>query len=306
MARRAIREAPDLDGLLTEAWNPEAADLDVRSTDDLVALMSAEEARVPPAVAAAQSSIAEAIDSIVGRLSDGGRLVYVGAGTSGRLAAVDAAECETTFGVPAGLVVALVAGGMDGPAAAQEEAEDDAGAGAAAVRGLEVDEHDAVVALSASGRTPYAGGALTEARAAGATTVAVVSVEGSELASLADHAIVVEVGPEVIAGSTRLKAGTAQKLVLNMISTISMIRLGKTYGNLMVGVVATNDKLRSRVRRLVGHATGASDEQVDAALADADGDAKVAIVALTAGVDAATARVRLDEAGGVVRKALAS
>ncbi len=306
MTRRAIREAADLDGLVTEARNPDAADLDVRTTDDLVALMSAEDARVPVAVAAARPSIAEAIDAIAGRLVDGGRLIYVGAGTSGRIAAVDAAECETTFGVPPGLVVALVAGGMDGTAAAQEEAEDDADAGASAIRGLGVDEHDAVVALSASGRTPYACGALAEARAAGAATVAVASVQGSELASLADHTVVVDVGPEVLAGSTRLKAGTAQKLVLNMISTISMIRLGKTYGNLMVGVVATNDKLRSRVRRIVGHATGAPDEQVDAALAEADGDAKVAIVALTAGIDSATARARLDTAGGVVRKALAS
>jgi N-acetylmuramic acid 6-phosphate etherase len=306
VTRRAIREAADLDGLVTEAWNPDAADLDVRTTDDLVALMSAEDAQVPAAVAAARSSITEAIDAIAGRLADGGRLIYVGAGTSGRLAAVDAAECETTFGVQPGLVVALVAGGTDGPAAAQEEAEDDADTGASAVRGLGVDAHDAVVALSASGRTPYACGALAEARAAGATTVAVASVQGSELASLADHTIVVEVGPEILAGSTRLKAGTAQKLVLNMISTISMIRLGKTYGNLMVGVVATNDKLRSRVRRIVGNATGAPDERVDAALAEADGDAKVAIVALTAGIDVATARARLDAAGGVVRKALAS
>jgi N-acetylmuramic acid 6-phosphate etherase len=163
-----------------------------------------------------------------------------------------------------------------------------------------------VVGISASGRTPYVVGALGTGVAAGALTVSVVSVVDSELARLTEHEIVVVVGPEILAGSTRLKAGTAQKLVLNMISTISMIRLGKTYGNLMVGVVATNDKLRSRVRRIVGHATGASDEKVDAALADADGDAKVAIVALTAGVDAATARLRLDAAGGVVRKALAS
>jgi N-acetylmuramic acid 6-phosphate etherase len=145
---------------------------------------------------------------------------------------------------------------------------------------------------------------LAAARAAGATTVAVVSSPGSELALLSDHEILVPVGPEVIAGSTRLKAGTAQKLVLNTISTVAMVRLGKTYGNLMVDVVATNDKLRARVRRIVANATGEPDERVDAALAEANGDAKVAIVALVAGIDATTARARLDAAGGIVRKAL--
>ncbi len=192
-----------------------------------------------------------------------------------------------------------------GSAPAQQEAEDDRDAVARAVRDLGVDAHDVVVALSASGRTPYACGALEAAVAAGAASVAVVSVPASELGSLADHEIVVEVGPEVIAGSTRLKAGTAQKLVLNTISTIAMVRLGKTYGNLMVDVVATNDKLRSRVRRVVAHATGATDERVAAALAAADGDAKVAIVALETGLDVEAARARLDAADGVVRRALA-
>jgi len=162
-----------------------------------------------------------------------------------------------------------------------------------------------VVGLSASGRTPFTCGALEAARAAGATTIAVVSVTDSPLAALVDHEIVVDVGPEVIAGSTRLKAGTAQKLVLNMISTIAMVRLGKTYGNQMVDVVATNDKLRARIRRIVAVAANASDAQADEALAEADGDARVAIVMLGGGVDVVTARARLATAGGNIRKALA-
>ena len=304
MTRRATPHAPDLDDLPTEAWSPDAADLDLRSTTELAALMNAEDSAVPVAVAAALGEIALAVDAISERLRAGGRLVYVGAGTSGRLALVDALECETTFGLPAGRVVALVAGGTESAARAQEEAEDDRDAGAEAIRGLTIDARDAVVGLSASGRTPYVVGALTEARTAGAVTVAVVSVEASTLAETADHEIAVLVGPEVIAGSTRLKAGTAQKLVLNMISTISMVRLGKTYGNLMVDVVATNEKLRSRVRRIVSHATGASPRQVEAALTEADGDAKVAIVALETDGDTIAARARLEAADGDVRKAL--
>ncbi len=304
MTRQATRGAAELDGLPTEAWSPEAADLDLRSTAELAALMNAEDARVAGAVASVLGPIAASIDGIVERLRAGGRLVYVGAGSSGRLALVDALECGTTFGVPPDLVMAVVAGGPEGAATAQEEAEDDSAAGALAVRELAVGASDTVVGVSASGRTPYVVGALEEARRAGAATVAVVCVEGSEIGTLADHEVAVVVGTEVIAGSTRLKAGTAQKLVLNMISTISMVRLGKTFGNLMVDVVATNDKLRARVRRIVGLATGASKESVDAALADAGDDAKVAIVTLLADVDAATARARLDAAGGVVRKAL--
>jgi N-acetylmuramic acid 6-phosphate etherase len=301
---RATQAAEELDGLATERWSHALADLDLRSTAELVALMTNEDARVPAAVAAVQPAIARTIETIAERLGSGGRLVYVGAGTSGRLALVDAVECESTFGVARGRVVALVAGGAESAATAQEAAEDDRDAGVQAIRDLAVDRSDAVVGLSASGRTPYVLGALEEARALGAATVAVVSVEGSELGAAADHEIAVVVGPEVIAGSTRLKAGTAQKLVLNMISTIAMVRLGKTFGNLMVDVVATNDKLRARGRRIVAQASGASADRVDAALADAGGDAKVAIVTLLTGVDPATARARLEKAGGSVRRAL--
>ena len=267
--------------------------------------MNAEDAGVPAAVARSEGAIAAAIDAVAERLASGGRLVYLGAGTSGRLALVDATECESTFAVPPGSVVALIAGGPDAAATAQEEAEDDREAGSAAVREVAVGPADAVVALSASGRTPYAVAGLEAARKAGAATVAIVSVEGSELGSIAEHEIVVLVGPEVIAGSTRLKAGTAQKLVLNMISTIAMVRLGKTYGNLMVDVVATNDKLRARVRRIVAAASGAPPDRVEAALDEADGNAKVAIVALVREIDAPSARARLEAANGDVRKALA-
>ncbi|HET7514381.1 MAG TPA: N-acetylmuramic acid 6-phosphate etherase [Gaiella sp.] len=301
----AIRNEPGLDELATEGRDPAGADLDLRSTAELVRLMGEADATVPHAVASAGEALSTAIDEIAARLAGGGRLVYVGAGTSGRLAHVDAVECRSTFGIDPERVVALVAGGADGAATAQEHAEDDAAAGAADVRRLAVGEGDAVVGISASGRTPYTLGALDAARSAGALTVGVVCVDGSPIGALADHEVAVVVGAEVLAGSTRLKAGTAQKLVLNTISTVSMIRLGKTYGNLMVDVVATNEKLRHRVRRIVQLATGASAADVAAALEDGDGDAKVAIVMLLAGLDAAAARERLASAGGVVRKALA-
>ncbi len=288
----------------TEARDATGADLDLRSTHQLVELMCAEDALVPDAVASASAAIAELVDTVSAKLAAGGRLVYVGAGTSGRLAALDAIECQTTFSAPPGQVIALVAGAERETAADQEAAEDDAEAGERAVRELAPGPADAVVGVSASGRSPYVRGALEAAAAAGAFTGCIVCVERSELARLAAHEVCVPVGPEVLAGSTRLKAGTAQKLVLNMVSTISMIRLGKTYGNLMVAVEASNEKLRARVRSVVAHATGEPPERVEEALAAADGSAKVAIVSLLAGVDATAARARLDAAGGIVRRAL--
>ena len=299
-----MRNDSELDQLPTEAWDPAGANLDLRSTAELVAAMNEADAEVPRAFARAQDALVGAIDAIAARLAEGGRLVYAGAGTSGRLALVDAVECQSTFGLPPGRVVALVAGGAEASATAQEHAEDDAGAAAEELRSLGLSPNDAVVAISASGRTPYALGALEEAARVGALTVAVTCVEGSALGALADHDVAVVVGSELIAGSTRLKAGTAQKLVLNAISTISMVRLGKTFGNLMVDVVATNEKLRERVRTIVGNATGAPRDRVDASLEASGGDAKVAIVMLELDVDAPTARARLDGAGGVVRRAL--
>jgi N-acetylmuramic acid 6-phosphate etherase len=285
-----------LDQLVTEAGGTPDVDYELRSTAELVELMAGAEAVVPEAVRANAAAIARAIDAIVERMAAGGRLVYVGAGTSGGLAALDARECVTTFSAAPGQVVALTA--------ETDEAEDDRDAGTASVGAAQVSAGDAVVGISASGRTPYVLGALEAAADAGAVTVALVSVPDSELAERADHTIAVVVGPEFIAGSTRLKAGTAQKLVLNAISTIAMLRLGKTFGNLMVDVVAANEKLRGRVRRIVRTATGASSDEVDEALEAAGGEAKVAIVSLLAGIDAETARARLEQAKGNVRLAL--
>jgi N-acetylmuramic acid 6-phosphate etherase len=283
------------DQLGTEARDQAGIDLDLRSTRALVKLMNAEDATVPAAVSAASTEITALIDAIVARLGRGGRLVYAGAGSSGRLAALDAAECGPTFSA-GGLVLAV--------AAERQADEDDAAAGASAIVALDASPADAVVGISASGRSPYVRGALEAARAAGALTGCVVGVHGSELAAIAQHEVAVPVGAEVLAGSTRLKAGTAQKLVLNMISTISMIRLGRTYGNLMVGLDPANEKLRARARSIVAQATGAANGEVEHALEAAGGDARVAIVSLVTGLDAAAARARLDESGGVVRRAL--
>jgi N-acetylmuramic acid 6-phosphate etherase len=295
----------ELDALETEAGGEPGAGLERLSTADLVRRMNAEDATVPAAVARATDSISAVVDAIAASLERGGRLVYVGAGTSGRIAVHDAAECESTFSIQPGTVVALIAGGPDASPPEADAAEDDTAAGRADVELLGIGADDVVVGVSASGRTPYVLAALATAAAAGATTACVVSVAGSELERAVGLPIVVAVGPEFLAGSTRLKAGTAQKLVLNMLSTISMIRLGKTFGNLMVDVAATNEKLRARVRRIVRTATGAPPGEVDAALADAGGDAKVAIVSLLARVDAAQARARLERARGRVHEAVA-
>jgi len=304
MAHTGGEQTIGLDGLATEAWNADGADLDLRSTRELVELMNSEDSRVPAAVAEASAAIAAAIDAIAARLQRGGRLIYVGAGTSGRLAALDAVECESTFSTQPGQVVALIAGGAANPPAEQEAAEDDAAAGRRELELLNVSDVDAVVGVSASGRTPYVLSAIQAARAAGALTVAVVSVHDSELADLVEHEIAVVVGPEILSGSTRLKAGTAQKLILNMISTLAMIRIGKTFGNLMVDVYATNEKLHARVRRILRYATGEPPDAIESALAASGGDAKVAIVSLLSQTDAATARERLAAADGVIRKAL--
>jgi N-acetylmuramic acid 6-phosphate etherase len=293
-----MREPP-----VTERATDAYADLDLRSTLELVEVINGEDAQVAPAVLRAAPQLAAAIDAIADRLTRGGRLIYVGAGSSGRLALVDALECGPTFGTTPNQVLAIVAGGgMLG--LAEEAAEDDASAGAADLAAARVTASDAVVGISAGGATRYVLAALEAARDAGALTVALVCAEGSEIGASADVEVVMLVGPEVIAGSTRMKAGTAQKLALNMVSTISMIRLGKTYGNLMVEVSATNEKLRGRVRRIVHLATGEPTEHADAALADAGGSAKVAIVSLLAGLDADAARALLARSDNNVRAAL--
>src|SRR6476619_1330882 len=262
-----------LDDLITEARSAESRDLDLRSTAELVDLMNQHDAAVPAAVASSAADIAAVVETVVERLQAGGRLVYVGAGSSGRLAEVDASECEATFSAEPGQVLALLAGADAPSSLEQEAAEDDAEAGRRDAHAAGVGATDAVIGISASGRTPYVLGAIEAAAAAGAATACIVCAPSSELGRAVEREICVVVGPEFLAGSTRLKAGTAQKLVLNMISTISMIRLGKTYGNLMVDVVAANEKLRDRVRRIVTVASAASATEVDHAVADAEGDA---------------------------------
>ena len=289
---------------VTETRGVDSADLDLRSTAELVALMNREDAHVPEAVARALDEIAALVDVVADRLARGGRLVYVGAGTSGRLAQIDAEECAATFGTSSSRVVAVMAGSNANSVFEREAAEDDAHMGAVAVEALGLRPEDVVVVVSASGSTPFALGAARAAGRAGVFTAAVVCAEGSELAALCDLEVAVVVGPEVLAGSTRLKAGTAQKLVLNTISTVAMVRLGKTYAGLMVDVVPANEKLRGRVKRIVGEATGAPEDAVDDALERASGDPKVAIVSLLAGVDTRDARERLEANGGRVREAI--
>jgi N-acetylmuramic acid 6-phosphate etherase len=255
--------------------------------------MNSLDREVPAAVAAAIPQITSTIADIVGRMQQGGRLIYIGAGTPGRLGLVDASECPPTFNTDRGLVIAVTAGG---DAAIREEiegAEDDAGAGARDLAELGLGELDSVVGISASGRTPYVVGALGFAREVGALSVAVACNRDSRIGQVADRAIEVIVGPELITGSTRLKSGTAQKLVLNMISTIAMVSLGRTYGNLMVDVQASNEKLRDRARRVVETATGVSPDRAAEAIEAAHGSAKHAILMIERGVS-------VDEASSVL------
>jgi N-acetylmuramic acid 6-phosphate etherase len=294
----------ELDVLTTEGFRPELAEIDLLPTLDLARLMNGEDAGVPGAVAAQLPRIAAVVDAVAERMGRGGRLVYAGAGTAGRLGVLDASECPPTFNTGSGQVVGLIAGGPAAMATSVEGAEDSRELAEADLAALSLTPDDTVVGVSASGRTPYAVGALAYARARGALTVALACNAGSALAAAAEHRIEVVVGPELLTGSTRLKAGTAQKLVLNMISTITMIRLGKTYGNLMVDVRASNEKLRARSRRIVALATGADESDVEAALAAGDGQVKNAILVLLAGVDGPTAARLLEESGGHLRAAL--
>lgn len=294
--------ADELDRLDTEGRLPEAADLDRMSTLEQLELMSRQDRVAVEAVAAARGQLARAVDLAAERLRLGGRLIELGAGTPGRLAVLDAAECGPTFGVDE-RVIGVMAGGSDAVRNAIERSEDDFDLGVTDVRNLGVGPDDVLVAVSASGRTPYVLGAVEVARAEGALTIAVVNNPGSALTSICDVAVEALTGPEIISGSTRLKAGTAQKLVLNTISTLVMVRLGRTYGDLMVDVRASNAKLRRRAQRIVMDATGASEGKVAVALEAAGGEAKVALVMLLAGVDAAVARSRLADANGHVRQA---
>ncbi|MFB7932679.1 N-acetylmuramic acid 6-phosphate etherase [Streptomyces sp. NPDC056039] len=296
----------ELESLTTEAFRPELADIDRLPTLDIARLMNGEDATVAGAVSARLPQIAAAIDAVAERMARGGRLVYAGAGTAGRLGILDASECPPTFNTDPTRVVGLIAGGPEAMVTSVEGAEDSRELARADLDTLGLTPDDTVVGISASGRTPYAIGAVEHARTRGSLTVGLACNPGSALGAAADHAIEIVVGPELLTGSTRLKAGTAQKLVLNMLSTITMIRLGKTYGNLMVDVRASNDKLRARSHRIVALATGADDKEIEQALTATDGEVKNAILTLLADVDGPTAAHLLAQSDGHLRAALAA
>ena len=288
----------------TEERNPRTVDLDVVDTLDLLRLINAEDRLVPDAVAAALPVLARLVDAAAERVRAGGTVHYVGAGTSGRIGVVDAAELLPTFRLEDGVVTAHLAGGPAAIVRAAENVEDDAAAGA---RDLgEVTARDVVIGLAASGRTPYVAGALEHAREHGAYTALVTSNPRSPLRGTVDAEVVVDTGPEALTGSTRMKSATAQKLVLHSFSTALMVRLGRTWSNLMVSMVATNQKLRARTVTILHQATGLERAACERLLEAADGDLKVALVMSLADTDTTTARSALDDARGVVRAAVRS
>lgn len=296
--------AIDLSGFSTEARNPATMDLDVMSSLEIAKVMNRENAVAVESLEPELEKVAQVIDWVADAFGNGGRLIYMGAGTSGRLGALDASECPPTFGVSPDLVVGLIAGGEGAFFQAFEGNEDSPELGEKDLVAVGLTASDVVVGLSASGRTPYVLGGLSYAKGLGCKTVAVACNCGSAIGAVADIAIEAVPGPEVIAGSTRLKAGSVQKMVLNMISTGAMVRVGKVYQNLMVDVRLTNAKLQVRGQNIVMEATGCGRDKAVAALAEAGGHTKVAIVSILFGIDAVTAENRLEQAGGRVRAAV--
>ncbi|AOS98201.1 N-acetylmuramic acid 6-phosphate etherase [Microbulbifer aggregans] len=294
----------ELSRLTSEARNPDTQDIDLLPTEAILEKINTADREVPVAVHRVLPQVAEAVEKIVDAFKNGGRLIYMGAGTSGRLGILDAVECPPTYGVTEDMVVALIAGGEDAVYRAQEGAEDNPDLGRADLEKINLTERDVVVGIAASGRTPYVIGGLQYARALGCTTVALSCNRAAAIADEADIAILPEVGPEILTGSTRMKAGTAQKLVLNMLTTASMIRLGKSFYNLMVDVKATNAKLIGRTRRIVMEATGVSFEEADRVLGQCDHNAKLAIMVILSGLDRAGAEQALEESNGFLRLAL--
>lgn len=293
----------DLSRIATEQRNPRTEEIDTVGTEEMLRIINNEDAGVAAAVAEQIPSIARAVDGIVERIRNGGRLIYIGAGTSGRLGVLDASECPPTFNTPPEMVVGLIAGGDHALRHAVEHVEDQPEAGARALKDIDVSANDTVVGIAASGRTPFVLGAIEHANEAGALTVGVCNTGEAKLSELVQIPVAVVPGPEVVTGSTRLKAGTAQKLVLNMLSTGAMIKLGKTYGNLMVDVQPTNQKLRVRSVNIVREATGLSEDDASAAL-EAAGDVKTAIVSSLLHTSPDDARERLKAAQGRVRSAI--
>jgi len=302
----AAETKPDGPGVLasrTEQRNPRTADIDIVPTEEVLRLLNAEDATVAGAVAPALPVLATVVDKVVESVRAGGRVHYFGAGTSGRIAVLDAAEVVPTFGLSPDVFIAHHAGGERAFGAAVEDVEDDASLGAQDA--ATVAAGDVAVGITASGRTPYVAGALSAARPAGAVTVLVSSNPAAPLAGLADHVVVADTGPEAIAGSTRLKAATAQKLLLNALSTAAMVRLGRTYSNLMVSLTSTNDKLRARQLAILREATGADEAACRAELIRCDGDLRLAVLCLLSGQEPGPAATALAAVGGSVRGALA-
>ncbi|WP_223626291.1 N-acetylmuramic acid 6-phosphate etherase [Microbacterium sp. EST19A] len=295
-----------LSSLDTEASATERGDLDLLDTAELVRRMNLEDARVPEAVGQRVAEIAAAVDGITERFRRGGRLIYIGAGTAGRIGVLDASECPPTFGTDPSMVVGLIAGGETAIRAAVENAEDDDEAAAISLRELGLNDRDTVVGISASGRTPYVVGGLRFARGTGALTVAIASNADSAIGAEADIAIEVVTGPEFISGSTRLKSGTAQKLVVNMLTTLSMIKLGKTYRGVMVDLLATNEKLHARSIRTVSQLAGVGVDEASTALTAADGSVKLALLTLATAASPEAAASALRDADGILREAIAA
>lgn len=290
----------------TESRNERTANLDLMGAEEFLYVMNDEDQKVAGAIRAAIPQIAEAVELIRGSLRNGGRLIYMGAGTSGRLGVLDASECPPTFGTDADMVVGLIAGGPKALTTAIEGAEDSAELGVEDLKAITLTDKDTVVGIAASGRTPYVIGGLDYANGIGANTVSVASNPGAAMSSHADVAIEVDNGPEVLTGSTRLKAGTSQKLVCNMLTTGSMVGLGKVYGNLMVDVKPSNVKLVDRAIRIIQEATGADRSEAEAAFEASGHRPKVAIVAILADTDIATAEQLLENNQGFVRAAVAT
>lgn len=294
----------DLSTLTTESRNQASENIDNLSTLDMLKVINAEDKKVALAVEEQLPAIAQAVDAITKAFACGGRLIYCGAGTSGRLGILDASECPPTYGTPRERVVGLIAGGHTAILQAVENAEDNVQLGEQDLRDLALNERDVVVGIAASGRTPYVIGALKYARSVGATTGAIACNRGSEIGKLADIAIEPLVGPEVVTGSSRMKAGTAQKLILNMLTTGAMIRSGKVFGNLMVDVEATNAKLLQRQVNIVEQATECDAATAEAALNACNRHCKTAIVMILAGLSAAEAGAMLAKNNGFIRSAI--
>ncbi|PJG58137.1 N-acetylmuramic acid 6-phosphate etherase [Aeromonas cavernicola] len=295
--------AIDLSSMITETRNPASAEIDQLSTLAMLRVINQEDQRVALAVGQLLPEIARAVDIIAAAFNKGGRLVYIGAGTSGRLGILDASECPPTYGVPAGQVVGLIAGGHKAILQAVENAEDSVEFGVNDLKNIDFNANDVLVGIAASGRTPYVLGAMAYAKSQGASVFSISCNPNSPLAQAADIAMVAVVGPEVVTGSSRMKAGTAQKLILNMLSTGAMIRTGKVYGNLMVDVEATNAKLVERQKRIVMEATECDRTTAEQALAAANNHCKTAIVMILANISASEARERLHNNGGFISPA---